>query len=155
MTVSLIDQSINWLIYEWIDWLIVWFIDWFSGARPGTCPLPNPIPGCKSITGCSFDDLCPLGEKCCLQSNCTKKCVKTDKALLVPGSLGRKCKEKQIYCESWVRDIVVNFTLTCVYFLKLISLVISLQESTVPILVQSVNRYVTALENARGTLRLV
>ena len=110
-TLALSDSFIDWLI----DWLIVWFIDWFSGTRPGTCPLPNPIPGCKSITGCSFDDLCPLGEKCCLQSNCTKKCVKTDKALLVPGSLGSKCKEKQMYCESWVKDIVVKFTLTCVY----------------------------------------
>jgi len=56
-------------------------MDIFSGRRPGTCPVPNPIPQCASITGCWLDDMCALGEKCCLQSNCTQKCVKTDKAL--------------------------------------------------------------------------
>ena len=67
-------------------------MDLFSGRRPGTCPVANPIPGCASITGCRFDDMCPLGEKCCFQSNCTRKCVKTDKALTPPpGGLGGKC----------------------------------------------------------------
>ncbi|KAJ7381020.1 hypothetical protein OS493_004615 [Desmophyllum pertusum] len=49
-----------------------------GGTRPGTCPVPNPIPACASTTGCESDDGCALGERCCLQWNCTKKCVKTD-----------------------------------------------------------------------------
>ncbi|XP_078366590.1 uncharacterized protein LOC144650724 isoform X3 [Oculina patagonica] len=57
-----------------------------DGTRPGTCPVPNPTPKCASVSGCQSDDICPLGQRCCLQSDCTKKCVKTDKVPPLPPS---------------------------------------------------------------------
>ncbi|XP_068725068.1 uncharacterized protein [Montipora capricornis] len=48
------------------------------GSRHGECPALDPVQECVSITGCDADKRCALGEKCCLQSDCTKKCIKTD-----------------------------------------------------------------------------
>ena len=83
-------------------YIVMLHYDIFSGTRPGTCPVPNPIPTCESTPGCVSDDGCSLGERCCLQWNCTKTCVKTDTPSPpplppLPGGTGSEYKQKQQY----------------------------------------------------------